>query len=185
MTSERMTKPEQERLWELFHHLWSRDVGTNGYSKALWTEMEGILFRAMKTESDQSAGLTQAGLTQADVADLEPGLYSLRWVGGGESYAAIGCLHDGSHWYAPVNWVNFGTKAPVAASIGCTDWSKVSMIYSLAIDSTRLEKSDAMGDTRCPSSIKDGGGHTHYCAFHRGHEGSHERRGIRWEEPQS
>lgn len=37
---------------------------------------------------------------------IRPGLYRLHWDGGGASLAAVGCLNDGTNWFAPINWVS-------------------------------------------------------------------------------
>lgn len=49
--------------------------------------------------------------------ELEPGLYRLHWKEGGWSLAAVGILHDGRRWYAPVNWTSV---SPVG--IACANW---------------------------------------------------------------
>jgi hypothetical protein len=39
---------DNERLWELFHRKWSRDVGTEGYNKKEWVELEAEILKAIK-----------------------------------------------------------------------------------------------------------------------------------------
>ena len=39
---------ENERLWELFHRKWSRDVGTEGYDKHEWVELEKEILALIK-----------------------------------------------------------------------------------------------------------------------------------------
>lgn len=48
------------------------------------------------------------------------GLYRLYWKDGGSSLAAVGILHDGTRWYAPVNWTNESPKG-----IAHDDWDRV------------------------------------------------------------
>ena len=53
------TPDEMERLWELFHRQWSRDVGSPGYDKKAWVELESLILRKEKnsdTRSDASYG---------------------------------------------------------------------------------------------------------------------------------
>lgn len=45
-------------------------------------------------------------MKKADVSNLEPGLYLLRWKSGGASLAAVGVTSDGGRWMAPTNWVS-------------------------------------------------------------------------------
>lgn len=46
-------------------------------------------------------------MTQKDVNNLNIGLYRVHWKhshGGGTSLAAVGILHSGQRWLAPINW---------------------------------------------------------------------------------
>lgn len=45
-------------------------------------------------------------MTTQESQQLPHGLYFLLWKSGGASMAAVGILHDGTRWYAPVNWTN-------------------------------------------------------------------------------
>ena len=54
-------------------------------------------------------------MTTEEVQDLTTGLYRLYWNDGGYSLASVGCLHDGSKWFACSNWTG-KTDSTVAAS---------------------------------------------------------------------
>lgn len=41
---------ENERLWELFHRKWSRDVSTEGYDKKEWIELEKEILALISKE---------------------------------------------------------------------------------------------------------------------------------------
>lgn len=43
-------------------------------------------------------------MTIKQACELKPGIYKLNWKSGGYSLAAVGQLHDGRMWFAPVNW---------------------------------------------------------------------------------
>ena len=47
-----------------------------------------------------------AGLSPLEAKGLYPGIYRLNWVSGGSSLAAVGKLHDGFCWFAPINWTS-------------------------------------------------------------------------------
>ncbi len=38
----------EEPLWALFHRLWSKDVGTPGYNKKDWVELERLILQKGK-----------------------------------------------------------------------------------------------------------------------------------------
>lgn len=57
---------------------------------------------------------------------LKPGLYKLTWIDGGYSLAAVGCLHDGSNWYAPVNWTS-----KCEHGVASTKWEAVDSIEAI------------------------------------------------------
>lgn len=40
---QRVNDPNDQRIKELFHKLWSRDVGTDGYSKIDWMDLQELL----------------------------------------------------------------------------------------------------------------------------------------------
>lgn len=47
--------------------------------------------------------------SRKDLLDCPNGLYRIFWKessGGGSSEAAIGLLHDGIRWVAPINWTS-------------------------------------------------------------------------------
>ena len=52
--------------------------------------------------------------------ELPPGLYRLHWDDGGFSLAAVGILHDGTRWFAPVNWTS-----ATASGVASTRWDTV------------------------------------------------------------
>ena len=54
---------------------------------------------------------------------MKPGLYILLWKEGGHSLAAVGHFHDGSAWYAPINWT---VKNKCGCGLVGTDWRMVS-----------------------------------------------------------
>lgn len=45
---------ENERLWELFHRKWSRDVGTDGYDKKEWVELEREILALIKGTKNET-----------------------------------------------------------------------------------------------------------------------------------
>lgn len=55
--------------------------------------------------------------------------------GGGESYAVIGGMHDGTRWYACANWTDKDNKRPMVAA---TDWTRV--LYVDLCGSRELKK---------------------------------------------
>ena len=38
----------EESMWEQFHKLWSKDVGSPGYDKKAWVELERRILAALK-----------------------------------------------------------------------------------------------------------------------------------------
>jgi hypothetical protein len=55
-----------------------------------------------------------------EASALFPGIYRLHWVEGGSSLAAVGMLHDGTRWFAPINWTGI-----VQERIACVKWEMV------------------------------------------------------------
>lgn len=45
-------------------------------------------------------------MKEADLGNVEHGVYVLFWKSGGESLAAVGSDRSGKRWYAPTNWVS-------------------------------------------------------------------------------
>ncbi len=45
-------------------------------------------------------------MNRQQAEQLAPGIYILEWKIGGASVAAVGVLHDGRRWYAPINWTS-------------------------------------------------------------------------------
>lgn len=54
---------------------------------------------------------------------LFPGIYRLHWVDGGSSLAAVGMLHDGARWFAPINWTSI-----VHERIASVKWDMVERV---------------------------------------------------------
>ena len=54
-----------------------------------------------------------------DPSNLANGLYRIYWKDGDSSLAAVGCLANGTRWYAPTNWINLEKW---------TDWDIVSHV---------------------------------------------------------
>lgn len=63
-------------------------------------------------------------MTNAEARQLPLGIYRLEWCDGGESLVAVGKLHDGSNWFAPINWTS--ERREYVAS---TDWSYVAQAW--------------------------------------------------------
>jgi hypothetical protein len=60
-------------------------------------------------------------VTKEEANQLPLGVYRLFWKQGGSSLAAVGQLHDGTHWFAPSNWSSKNVQA-----VGWTDkWRQV------------------------------------------------------------
>lgn len=68
-----------------------------------WIE-RALEIKEQQVLADLGKKTEQIGLTQDDVADLQPGLYRLEWVSGGCGDAAVGVTSDGRHWFAPSAW---------------------------------------------------------------------------------
>ena len=47
------SKQVKERLWALFHRKWTRDVGTEGYHKEEWKELDSLI-QSFITEVEKS-----------------------------------------------------------------------------------------------------------------------------------
>ena len=47
-----------------------------------------------------------------DLKTCPLGLYEIFWKSGGSSLAAIGNLHSGNRWIAPINWTSEDGKNP-------------------------------------------------------------------------
>lgn len=67
-------------------------------------------------------------MKKADVQKLSHGLYRIFWKesqGGKSSLAAVGSMHDGQRWIAPVNWT-----APIGGNpTGCGKiWQSVEKV---------------------------------------------------------
>ena len=64
----------------------------------------------------------------SDFSKLPNGLYLLYWkdeYGGGCSPASVGCLSDGTRWFAPCNWINESKW---------TDWDHVEKVVRVPTD---------------------------------------------------
>lgn len=44
----------EEKMWEQFHKLWSKDVGTPNYDKKAWVELESRIFAVLKEAKNPS-----------------------------------------------------------------------------------------------------------------------------------
>jgi hypothetical protein len=68
---------ENERLWELFHRKWTRDVGTEGYNKKEWVELETeILAIIAKKNKDNTMG----PLEDIREASIDKSCSELAWL---------------------------------------------------------------------------------------------------------
>jgi len=45
---------DNEKLWALFHRKWDRDVGTEGYDKKEWQELEKEILAAIKDAKNET-----------------------------------------------------------------------------------------------------------------------------------
>jgi hypothetical protein len=59
-------------------------------------------------------------MTQEQAQQLGHGVYELYWKDGSSSVAAVGSLHDGTRWFAPINWTSKD-----AAGIASAKWRLV------------------------------------------------------------
>lgn len=60
-------------------------------------------------------------MTRDEVKKLPPGIYRLTWKNlEGVSLAAVGLLHNGMRWYAPINWT-----AREATGVADSDWRRI------------------------------------------------------------
>jgi hypothetical protein len=65
-----------------------------------------------------------------DLSQYRNGLYRVHWTGGGSSLAAVGTLHDGARWLAPVNWTS-----PDGTGIASEQhWNEVERLELIADD---------------------------------------------------
>lgn len=71
-------------------------------------------------------------MTDEEARFLDCGLYRLHWVSGGPSLAAVGQLHDGRRWFAPVNWT-----ADASDGVALSAWQLVARAERLAALSQR------------------------------------------------
>lgn len=71
-------------------------------------------------------------MTPLEVSHLKNGIYKLYWQDGGSSIAAVGTLHDGTRWFAPINWT-----AKCEHGIACTDWSDVSSAIQCDVETKK------------------------------------------------
>lgn len=71
-------------------------------------------------------------MNQLEAKTHKHGLYILHWKGGGSSLAAVGSLHDGRRWFAPVNWTS---KDPTG--IASTDWRTVHYLIDVRTDNAQ------------------------------------------------
>jgi hypothetical protein len=62
----------------------------------------------------------EAQMQMDEANKLIRGVYYLHWQGGGGSHATVGILSDGTHWFAPCDWIR-----ETAAGIACTAWNLV------------------------------------------------------------
>lgn len=51
-----------EELWAKFHQLWSRDVGTPGYDKNKWVELERLILQ----QCNQTTSSAKTASTETD-----------------------------------------------------------------------------------------------------------------------
>lgn len=68
-------------------------------------------------------------MTKEQAAQLAPGLYRLHWKSGGSSLAAVGNTHNGTRWFAPVNW-----STEVAGDVVSTEWRPVEYVDAIEIE---------------------------------------------------
>lgn len=65
-------------------------------------------------------------MTKEEARKLHHGIYRLYWKDGGSSLASVGGLHDGTRWFAPINWTS---KAP--DGIASTKWVYVEYVHKV------------------------------------------------------
>ena len=77
-----------------------------------------------------------------------PGLYKIYWKDGGYSLTAIGMLHDGTRWVAPVNWTSDKPDGVIFTSDdkACDEIDKLEPLYQPDIN-THAEIKDKNPDT--------------------------------------
>lgn len=72
-------------------------------------------------------------VTRDEVKKLPCGIYHLTWKNGnGASWAAVGSLHNGMRWYAPINWT-----AREATGVASSDWRAVESVVNLGLAAPR------------------------------------------------
>ncbi len=69
-------------------------------------------------------------MNQADVANLEHGVYLVRWKSGGASVASVGSLHSGERWLAPANW----TSSDEGGVFSAKHWDDVESMTPIALN---------------------------------------------------
>lgn len=62
-------------------------------------------------------------MTKREAFKIKPGIYTIYWKSGDSSLAAIGMLHNGESWFAPVNWT-----AEQQAGIASVNWRWVASV---------------------------------------------------------
>lgn len=76
-------------------------------------------------------------MTRDEAMCLPLGLYRIHWDEGDTSLAAVGQCHDGSRWFAPVNWTCAFPDQPTPGSwpiarVATTDWDMVVRVEKIA-----------------------------------------------------
>lgn len=72
-------------------------------------------------------------MTTSEIAErrgMDPGLYVLRWVDGGDSLASVGHDDDGRNWFAPTNWI----ARPGMLGMPSFDWNSVASVESVLLE---------------------------------------------------
>jgi len=72
-----------------------------------------------------------------EATGLFPAIYRLHWMEGGSSLAAVGMLHDGARWFAPVNWT--GVVQERIASVAWDKVERAELVIDPAMDGTPAE----------------------------------------------
>lgn len=72
-------KRRDTEMWNLFHNLWSRDVGRDGYDKEKWKRLEAEILKIVKQRNDledfdptknSDANCPTCGLRLRDTTDV-------------------------------------------------------------------------------------------------------------------
>ncbi len=79
-----------ERLWELFHNLWTRDVGRDGYNKSNWLELEKLILNLTKSKENLCGEILMGHDQNMMPLNTGPCLLSAG--------------HSGSHSSSKANW---------------------------------------------------------------------------------